>query len=1328
MMSRRSRLSITSLALIVALTLPVVGLVPEFVHLAPDLNDGAFHLGAIRETIAALQAGDNPLDFWMPTWLSGFPLFHYYHFGPHFALALIDRVLGGAVALPLLYRSAILCALALFPLANYAALRLLGRNRTTAIAAALLSFSIAGNARYGIELESFTWYGWGLFTQALALPLLPLALAFGWRAMEGQSRTITAAAVLVVALLSHVLYGYIAGLSLALAALLAPTLPALWQRLQRNAALFAQFLLLAGFFLLPLYASRAYHAVSLYDSAEKFDSYGATAVLAWLLGGSFLDHGRLPVLTVLAAAGLYISAKEWLERRDRVHGWIVLAFAFWTLLYFGRPTWGAWIDWLPMSRGLHLERLSSAVHLFALWSAAVAVSAILQWCRDGSRSRWGRAAVLVGLVGALASVALERGRYLERNASAVASTARQYAAAGASFEPVLEFLRSHPGRVYAGRRGNWGQSYTVAGIPVYHLLSAQAVETIGHAPFSWALSTDFQMQIGALDARLIRLYDIAYLVAPESVAPPQDAALVLTSGPHRVYRLRNEGPFGLVRVPLTISGTFETTWAMTQSWDKGLWSRRAAHAELRLAGESGADVRMVDAYRFATTAEPEVQHVFDPPGLFMSEPAAPPRGRLVGSRGSRGEAEVRVELDEDGVVLFRSTYHPNWRATLDGVPVSTMLLTPGFVGVAVPAGSHHLRLEYAPGWSKLGLLILGIGLALALELALRRRIGGRGRNSDNSADRRESFGSLLAPAGGAAGGGIPGRQLVVGLALAIGVLAVHVALMPSRGWERDLYWFATWLRAGAEHGAAYVGQHVWCDYPPLYLYLLQALGWLWHAWSGLPWPDDGTAMSQILLKLPASIGTIVTGLVLARLALASAGVSMAAVVGLAYALNPALVFNGAVWGQVDALLALLALAAVLYTAQGRIAVGFAWLAAALLFKQQAIVVVPVLVVAAYHAGGASGLLAAARGALLAGLVVLAPYYAAGTTESLITTLLTVTDRYPFVSMNAHNVWWLVFGPSSLATSDLTSVGQGLLTYRAVGLIGFGMATGMILWRLWHRLSQDRSDRLVALAEACALQFLAFYLLPTQMHERYVLPALVFVAVLCIRDRRVWWIYGGLSLAIAVSLASTLATAYPQPLGPLAWLLWPNRAETYAAAAIIGVGSVLLFGRGLALANLRMAAAVLPGGIALVVALAAVPVADAVRLCEQGMVRATQGWGTPQRHKSVAGNRLSIAGFVFRHGIGAHAPSRLTFQLGGRFRTFETGFGVDDAANVSQRIQVRLWADDELRYDSGAQRAGGFPRRVQVPVEGAEFLTLEVLDGGDGRDRDHLNWVEPVLRR
>ncbi len=64
----------------------------------------------------------------------------------------------------------------------------------------------------------------------------------------------------------------------------------------------------------------------------------------------------------------------------------------------------------------------------------------------------------------------------------------------------------------------------------------------------------------------------------------------------------------------------------------------------------------------------------------------------------------------------------------------------------------------------------------------------------------------------------------------------------------------------------------------------------------------------------------------------------------------------------------------------------------------------------------------------------------------------------------------------------------------------------------------------------------------------------------------------------------------------------------------------------------------------------------------------------RRHQTVADRRLSVAGFVFRHGIGTHARSGLMYHLNGAFRTFDVLFGLDDEANRGQRVRFRILVD------------------------------------------------------
>jgi uncharacterized membrane protein YfhO len=70
--------------------------------------------------------------------------------------------------------------------------------------------------------------------------------------------------------------------------------------------------------------------------------------------------------------------------------------------------------------------------------------------------------------------------------------------------------------------------------------------------------------------------------------------------------------------------------------------------------------------------------------------------------------------------LVKATYHPWWRAEVDGVRTDTVTLAPGFVAVPVGAGEHRLRVEYRPPRWKTVLAILGPLALLALAVTERR--------------------------------------------------------------------------------------------------------------------------------------------------------------------------------------------------------------------------------------------------------------------------------------------------------------------------------------------------------------------------------------------------------------------------------------------------------------------------------------------------------------------------------------------------------------------------------------------------------------------------------
>jgi hypothetical protein len=562
------------------------------------------------------------------------------------------------------------------------------------------------------------------------------------------------------------------------------------------------------------------------------------------------------------------------------------------------------------------------------------------------------------------------------------------------------------------------------------------------------------------------------------------------------------------------------------------------------------------------------------------------------------------------------------------------------------------------------------------------------------------------------------------LALLAGSLALHLALMPARGYERDMTWLATWMDGAAAEGAPHVYGKLACNYPPGFIYVLEAEGLLWRAATHAELPPDGSAARRFLIKAVPALADLAIAWVLYRLAAARIGPRGALLVLAAVAYNPALLFLSGVWGQFDSIAALLVLLAGAAVAARRPAAGLALAAAAVLVKFQAVVLAPVLLVEVLRRDGARGVVAAASGAAAVALLLLLPFFWAGRAADLVAAVSGLVGYFPFISLHAPNVWWLVGGADAPTISDALRVGNGVLTYRSLGTVALAGATALILARLWR---DPREDRAAAVLEACALEMIAFSLFPTEMHERYVVPALAPLAAACLARPRAWWLYGALSGVALLAMGGSLEATYPGHAGPLARLLPASGAGmSIAAAGLLSIFLALFATRD---RPFMLGAAAAAGALAAAVAtIAWWPLARPARLCEWEPVAARQDWGTPRHDRSVEGRRLEVFGFIFRHGIGTHASSRLTYHLNGAFRTFDTCFGLDSETNRGQRIEFRVLVDGAVRFSSGPFAGYEWPRHVRLPVAGAQFLTLEVLDGGDGNTGDHGDWLEPVLER
>lgn len=384
--------------------------------------------------------------------------------------------------------------------------------------------------------------------------------------------------------------------------------------------------------------------------------------------------------------------------------------------------------------------------------------------------------------------------------------------------------------------------------------------------------------------------------------------------------------------------------------------------------------------------------------------------------------------------------------------------------------------------------------------------------------------------------------------LLAGALGVRLLLLPLPDpFDADLttFWLP-WMAYGAEHGLAqlYQSGQPLVNYPPLFLTLLVGLGKLY----GLLVPGfEYTPVQSVLIKLPAVVADLAITLLLYHTAAQLVTLTKSGegsrwfpllTAGL-WALNPAIIYVSAFWAQVDSIHTLWMLAALLAALARRWGWSGLFMGLALLTKLHAIVLLPLLLVLAWRhslRAVAMGALAVA-GALGLGLL---PLVLTGAGDHVLAAYFGSVGYYPKLAVNAFNGWFLVqtisaqaFGRELLDTARVV----GPITLRWVGLALLAGYMALLVARLWPRLEQPPArpagaDQPAGLtwpgAAALLLVFFAagllvfgFFSLATEMHERYGLPALAFLALPAARWRRVLWPYLLLTAAFTVNLLRVL---------------------------------------------------------------------------------------------------------------------------------------------------------------------------------------------------------------
>ncbi len=664
----------------------------------PELNDHVLHAALAQEAADRIAAGRDPLDFWFSQVGLGFPVSHHYQHLPHLLIALLHLATGRLLDCTRLVELVSAALLLAWPWVVHRSLRAMGIGAWPALGAALVA-PLVSSTGLGIGYQSYGWFGFGLFTQLVAMVLLPPALAALRRTMLGRGGWATAVGLLALTAACHPAYGLIGAGTALLMVWSAPAgerTPALVRLLWIGAGAAA----VLAYFLLPLWLDRAAVSHSVWEAAEKFDGPGHHRAWQDLLGGRWWDHARLPVLTALVACGAVLTVAG---RGGRAGRWGLAMALVWAALYIGRPTWGQLLDLVPLMRSFHVHRLIGGVQLGGVLLSGMVVGRAARWLAGRAGAvRWRREALAGAAVVALLAYPAVDWSLRYRTSHEAQRTNRAAAAewAGELEAALATVTEGAPGRVHAGQVTSWGGTYRVGHTPVHLWLTARGVDTIAFQNHSLSPAGDAMMLFEEDRRAHYLLFNVRHTLSSPEHTPPLSGAELQRSRRVRVTATPGGGWFALIRAPQVVEGRPDRLHAASRAWMADAGPETGEHLRLQLARPP----------RF----EPQ------PPFPRVHSGGRRPAGRCRDDTYDRGHAAVDVTAEEDALVMLKATYHPGWRATVDGAEAETVHVTPGFVAVPVQAGQHHVELTYrAPPW-RLPLALLGLALVGLIALVERR--------------------------------------------------------------------------------------------------------------------------------------------------------------------------------------------------------------------------------------------------------------------------------------------------------------------------------------------------------------------------------------------------------------------------------------------------------------------------------------------------------------------------------------------------------------------------------------------------------------------------------
>ena len=381
-----------------------------------------------------------------------------------------------------------------------------------------------------------------------------------------------------------------------------------------------------------------------------------------------------------------------------------------------------------------------------------------------------------------------------------------------------------------------------------------------------------------------------------------------------------------------------------------------------------------------------------------------------------------------------------------------------------------------------------------------------------------------------------------------GIIVIRFMLSTLPSYRIDMGGYKAWSLYLADNGFKGFYDNFHVVYAPAYMYLLWITGIITRLFS------LGPASHEFMVKIWAVLADIAGGYLLYKIASKHKKDIPGLILGTLYALNPGVFFNSSVWGQFDSIPATMLLAVIYLIDSGRKTSAFILFCGAVLVKPQSGLLAPLVLFMFFR--GFSFKKAADRirciysfiGGFFLYVFAVVPFYSPTPLQGKLGKTIDVfywmihlyrksLDDYPYGTANAFNIWTLLGGQAVHDSKPFLGI-----SYSSWGLA----LTALTVIFALVLLTRAKNNGIAPYFSAYFVLFGSF-MFATRMHERYLLPAIIFITFCVLHDRLLW-------IPAALLSACVLANhwyVYDKALKEVYWL--PNYdpvAVVFASVSLV----------------------------------------------------------------------------------------------------------------------------------------------------------------------------------